>query len=90
MTALTGPDATRWAEAQVIAQEVIDGTRSDPTNGQGLYFGNTDTVKTRMDTCAAKIDGFVTGTISGTDFHWSNGGYTGGTVTDPTCGAPEH
>jgi hypothetical protein len=78
---LTGPDLDRWNEAQQIAQEVVDGTRADPTGGV-VYFGNGDSVRRRMTACAGSQTGFVWGQISGTNFYYSNGDYTSG------CGLP--
>ena len=89
MAGLTGPDAQVWATAQQVAQGVIDGTISDPTNGHGFYFGNTSSVKRRMEACRQSMPGYRMGHVNGTNLYWSNGDYTGGTPSNPRCGRPQ-
>lgn len=79
---LTGADATRWAEAQTIATEVMNGTRADNTAG-AVYFGNGSSVLSRMQACRRSNPAFTVGTISGTNFHFSNGDYTSGCTIPP-------
>jgi hypothetical protein len=82
---LSGRDLTRWTEAQSIAQEVVDGTRSDATGG-ALYFGNDvagANIVSRMRACSAHQRSFTYGNITGTNFYYSNGDYTATACTVP-------
>ena len=89
MTRLTGPDAQSWATAQQVAQGVIDGSIADPTGGRGFYFGNGASVQRRMNFCQQNMTGYHTAQVRGTNLFWSNGDYTGGTVSAPRCGQPQ-
>ena len=88
MSSLTGSDATFWGHATRIAQGVTAGTIADPTGGDGFYFGNGNTVRTRMRSCRSNSR-FKMGTIAGTNLYWSNADYTGGTLSNPVCGPPQ-
>jgi hypothetical protein len=67
---LSGADFELWTKAQIIAKEVVDEKRPDPTGG-ALFFGNGDAMLEMMRnrTC-------TWGTIVGTNFHFSLGDYT--------------
>jgi hypothetical protein len=82
VTGLTGADLTRWTEAQTIAQEVVDGTRADPTGG-APFFGNGTAIETKMRACTGTNPAFTFGNIRGTNFFFSNGDYTSSACTVP-------
>jgi hypothetical protein len=73
---LSGKDLAMWTDAQAIAAGVIGGTIADTTSGY-KFFGNGSAMQAKMAACAKSNAAFKFGQISGTNFYYSNGDYTG-------------